>query len=175
MLVGFTRSVKRSTKLRCFARDFFNGVSSFFGSLVGACKQGVKREMGHAFRHAFGVVVDRPHSVESVEIRRTGATLVRSGHGVPEIDHFISVGIGRYLTLHTHQDVLSGISRDRHGMPNKRQYAFRDTDNDGLCIPGFCRFSACLCEGLAAPHPRCAPRPSAPPRDLRPARAPHAS
>src|SRR5262245_34947952 len=38
-------------------------------------------------------------------------------------------------------------------LPNKRQYAFRNTDNEGLCISGFCRFCTCLYEGLAAPYP----------------------
>ena len=92
MLVGFTRSVKSSTHSD-FARDFCNGVSGFFGSLVGACKQGVKREMGHAFRNAFGLL-----STDRTQWRvwrlKDRSDIVFALAMAYEIDHFVSIGIG---------------------------------------------------------------------------------
>src|SRR5262252_1952091 len=84
---------KELDKLRCFARDSANDVSGFFGSSVGACKQCVKREMGHACRNACGLL-----STDRTQWRvwrlKDRSDIVFALAMAYEIDHFISVGIG---------------------------------------------------------------------------------
>ena len=79
---------KERAKLRGFTRHFSNSFSGFFRSLVGACKQRVKRELGHSCSNAL-----RLGATDLTEWRvwrlKDRSDIVFALAMADEIDHFI--------------------------------------------------------------------------------------